>query len=59
MGREGGKKKGEKRKEKGGKRRRVLEGSLFPERRVIRGYHVQQIKRSFSKNFDKKISLGI
>ena len=49
-------------REERGERRRKREavgGSLFPECRVIRGYHVQQIKRSFSKNFDKKISLGI
>lgn len=59
MEREGRRKKGEKKGERGGKRRRLSEGSLFPEHRVIQGYNVQQIKRSFSKNFDKKISLGI
>ena len=53
-----------KKREREGKRgRRKSRGGCwrdsFPGHRVIPRYHKQQIKRSFSKNFDKEISLGI
>lgn len=58
-----GKRRKKKEKREGKRGRRKSRGGCwrdwFPGHRVIPRYHKQQIKRSFSKNFDKEISLGI
>lgn len=60
MGREGGsKREREQEEEKDGKVKGRCWREAYFLSTVIPRYHEQQIKRSFSKDFDKKISLGI
>lgn len=49
----------EKKRERGGKAEGGCWRDAYFQSRVIPRYHEQQIKRSFSKNSDKEISLGI